>query len=217
MLWIDGSDTAVVSNNKYQGATTKTGTYLCTTPGWHAITIGYYQGVLGSGLLVQETPPLGTQQTLSNIVLMTAVGGSNQSYANLVDVTADSTIDVSISPNASLGGLTIGSNTLTLTGMSGANLNVGPTTISGSPVFSPSASTTLTLGTLNDSGTATTITASGGGTVALSAAATSLVAGTQVNITGGTLSVGAVGALGTAANVGVISGSGGLVKAGTGA
>ena len=56
MLWIDNSDAAVVNNNNYQGATKASGT-ISLTAGLHAITIGFYQGGGGQGLLVQYDGP----------------------------------------------------------------------------------------------------------------------------------------------------------------
>ena len=52
---------------------------------------------------------------------------------------------------------------------------------------------TLILGSLNDGGTACTITKADNGLLVLSASATSLVQGTKVNISGGTLAVAAIG------------------------
>jgi autotransporter-associated beta strand protein len=108
--------------------------------------------------------------------------------------------------------------------------------LSGNPTFNVanngSGIGTVNLGALNDGGTARTITLSGAGTVNLTAGATSLVAGTAVNVNNGTLRVGAVAGLGSTAQVNVgasgtlsiganqtissLSGSGG-VSLGTGA
>ena len=45
-----------------------------------------------------------------------------------------------------MGNLAIGSNKLSLTGMSGASLTVGTTTLSGNATFDPAAGTTLAWG-----------------------------------------------------------------------
>ena len=67
MLWVDGNQ--IVNNNFYQGATRRTGTITITTPGLHNITVGYYQGTGGNGLLVDYTPPGGVVTTIPNSIL----------------------------------------------------------------------------------------------------------------------------------------------------
>ena len=126
-----------------------------------------------------------------------AVG--QQNYGNAVTVTADATIDVQGTPSATLGALAIGGHTLAVTGANGSMLTVGPATLSGDPTFDVAAGVTMNLGAIDDGGVARTITKSSGGTLRVNAAATSLVAGAQVNVGGGTLRVNQVGALGTAA------------------
>ena len=74
-----------------------------------------------------------------------AVNTTPQTYANALSVTADSTIDVQAAPLAALSSLAIGGNKLSVTGATGTNLALGPTTLSGSPSFDPAAGTTLTL------------------------------------------------------------------------
>ncbi len=132
---------------------------------------------------------------------------TTQSYSNSVNVTADSTIDLEAYPFASLGVLAIGGNRLSVTGLAGGSLTVGTTTLSGSPTFDPAASTTLVLGALADGGTPRTITKINSGTLALGTPASSLVNGTQVNVTGGALALNQTGALGTLAAVDVATGS----------
>ena len=62
---------------------------------------------------------------------------------------------------------------------------MGAVTLNGNPTFNVAASAgTLYLGALNDGGTARTITFQDTGMTNLTAAATSLVQGTVVNITG---------------------------------
>ena len=65
---------------------------------------------------------------------------------------------------------------------------MGPTTLTGNPKFDSAANTTLTLGPVNDGGSARTITQQNTGSLAFGGAAVSLVDGTQVNITGGSVS-----------------------------
>ena len=95
--------------------------------------------------------------------------------------------------------MTIGLNTLSITGGStGANTaytltlgNTGGVSLTGNPTFdvanNGAGMGALILGALNDNGTSKTITNSDTGTLTLGAAAGSLVNGTTVNITGGTL------------------------------
>lgn len=147
----------------------------------------------------------------SNLVTPTAFN-----YTNNVVVTANSTIDVQDTGGVSFGTLSIGSNTLTVTnGLNTAtaySLSLGAVTLSGSPTFNVANSTgggagSLTLGSLNDGGTPRTITKSGAGSLTLASAATSLVTGTQVNITAGTLFSNHATALGTTAQVTVNTGA----------
>ena len=140
----------------------------------------------------------------------TDVNTTPQTYANDLSITADSTIDIEAVPKATLGNLTIGGNTLSLTGMSNADLTLGTATLTGNPTFDVAAGTALELGALDDGGAARIIAKSNSGSLTLTAAATSLVDGTQVNITGGTLRLNATGALGSLAAVDV-GGGGSLV------
>ncbi len=137
------------------------------------------------------------------------------SLSNAVTLTADSTIDVTGNSSASVTGLlTIGSNTLYVTGGStGTNapyaLTLGAVNLSGNPTFNVanngSGAGTLNLGAINDAGTAHAMTFSGAGTVNLAATATSLSTNTIVNINAATLRVGAASALGSTAQVSVAS------------
>ncbi len=93
-----------------------------------------------------------------------------------------------------LGTLAIGTNTLTVT--PGANVNsgvggivLGSVTLSGNPTFavgnSGNAGAKLTTGALLGGGVARTITKTGTGDLALTGGATDLLAGSQVNVSGG--------------------------------
>ena len=101
-----------------------------------------------------------------------------------------------------------GSGTATNTAYS---LTLGKGTLSGNPTFNVSNNGsgvgTLTLGALYDGGTARTLTKTGSGVLILGTSATSLVQGTTVNITGGTLKSSNTTALGKFAQV-TISSSG---------
>jgi fibronectin-binding autotransporter adhesin len=150
-------------------------------------------------------------ESISNFVYSLPFTGTFNPTNN-VNVTTNSSIDLNYAGASSLGTLAIGSNTLAITNSSGgsANLTMGAVTLSGSPTFSPSASTNLALGSLNDSGTAQTITVSGAGStgvVTLGSAASSLVNGTIVNVTSGTLASNNATALGSLAAVNVANGA----------
>ena len=90
-------------------------------------------------------------------------------------------------------------------------LTFGATTLNGSPAFdiahNGAGTGTLTLGTLNDTFTARSVSKSGNGTLTLNAAATRLVNGTTVNLSAGTLSLTTAGALGTLADVNLAAGT----------
>ena len=162
------------NNNSYSGGTTiNTGTVAVAG-----------NTALGSGTI-----------TLASGKLQLVSGGS--SLTNAVTVNANSTIDVTgLASSAISGALTIGANTLSITGGStGANAaytltlgNTGGVLLTGNPIFdvakNGSGMGALTLGALNDGGTAKTITLQDNGTLTLGAAAASLVNGATVNITG---------------------------------
>ncbi len=138
---------------------------------------------------------------ITAIEIVNTVPNSSLVMGNNVTMTADATIDVTgFSSDSITGLLTIGSNNLFVTGGStGANAayslslgTVGGVTLSGNPTFDVANNGTgvgtLSLGGLNDGGTARTITKQNAGTLTLTAGGT-MVAGSQVNVTGGTLRV----------------------------
>src|SRR5260221_4215971 len=115
-------------------------------------------------------------------------------YANNVVVTGDSTIDVSGTPSASLGTLSIGSNTLSVTGASYGTdlpygLNLGATTVSGGgtttfDVANNGAGTgTLTLASLTTGGAGRTVAKANAGTMEIHGAST-INGGSAVNVIG---------------------------------
>lgn len=139
-----------------------------------------------------------------------------QTYANNVVVTSDSSINVSGSLAATMGTLGIGANRLSVTSADATaspySLTLAASSLSGNPTFDVANSTgggagTLVLGALNDGGTARTITKQGAGSLTLDSAATSLVGGTVLNITGGTVNSNQATALGNLAAVSVSGGA----------
>ena len=139
------------------------------------------------------------------------------SVANAVQLTANSTIDVSGLSSGTLGNfLAASSNTFFLTGSGTAansaySLTLGSGSLAGNPTFdvanNGSGLGTLLLGALGDGGTARTITKANAGALTLAAAAASLVQETAVNVSGGTLNSNNATALGTFAQVTVASGA----------
>jgi fibronectin-binding autotransporter adhesin len=144
----------------------------------------------------------------------------SQTYANNVNVTANSDIDVSGSLNATMGNVSIGAVKLSVTSAdtttSPYSLTLGSVTLtgtgSGTTSFDVSNSSgggagTLTLGALNDNGTAQSITfnPTGTGTIILGTDATSLVQGTQINILNGTVQSNSANAMGSFATVNLSS------------
>jgi autotransporter-associated beta strand protein len=99
------------------------------------------------------------------------------------------------------GSLSIGTSTLTLNGSTNLNANnvysltLGATTFTGNSTLNVAnvngtAVGSLTLGALNDGAVARTLTKSGGGTLQLNSAATSIVAGTILTNTAGIVQIG---------------------------
>ena len=131
-------------------------------------------------------------------------------------LSADSAVDVSGTTAGTLGNFAAGGNTLYVTGKSTAanaaySLSLGSGTLGGNPTFNVANNGagvgTLTLGSLSDDGTARTLTKTGSGMLILAGSATSLVPGTVVIVSGGTLESGNSTALGGFARITVDSGA----------
>ena len=136
-----------------------------------------------------------------NVFAVTA-GVSSQSYANNLNVTADSTLDVQGSTNAAFGNLAIGANALTVTGTSGATATLGAVTLSGNAIFTPAAGISLSLGPVGQDSNPRNLTKSGAGTLLLTGlssysgatavnSGTVIVSGSLPATSGGTVSPGA--------------------------
>lgn len=164
--------------NSYSGGTTMTG------------------GTLRIGNSAGSTPlGSGSLQISGGSLALIGGSGTSQTYATNVAVSGNTSVNVSGALTAQLGDLSIGTNLLTV-GSSDTSSNpysltfsgnTGVTTLTGSPAFIVNKSSgaqmgTLNLGALNDGGTARTISFGGTGRTVLGSAATSLVAGTQVNV-----------------------------------
>ena len=112
--------------------------------------------------------------TIPNSVLATAGStyAGTQTYANNFVVSSNTTIDVSNSLNAVIGPVSIGTNTLSLTGTAGARLTTGNVTLSGNATLDQATGTTLALGAVGETGTLRSITKTGLGSLNLTAAGT---------------------------------------------
>ena len=181
MVFINDENTPVVNNNFFQGfPSTKTGTYNFTTAGYHKITLAHYEGGGGAGALFQWNQAGDALHTLLNTEVLSPVG-LQQTYANNVNIAGNSTIAVSLSLQASIGNLSIGTNTLSVTSpeasLSAYSLNATSTTLTGNATFNVANSTgggagTLALGPVGETGGARSITKTGNGTLKLAAAGT---------------------------------------------
>jgi fibronectin-binding autotransporter adhesin len=184
-------------------------------------------GLVGANAWVGFTGATGGEnsfQTFSNFTFnLTGAppGPPISTYANAVNVAggASPTIAPRVATNVTtftMGNLVMGSGaTLNVAPDTGSladtayNLTLGATSLNGAATFNVanngSGTGTLTLGALNDGGTARTVTKAGPGTLTLAAAAASLVDGTAVNVNAGTLRLNNATALGNQAAVAVAS------------
>ncbi len=212
-----GSGTVAV-NAKLSGALSGSGGLIVTGDGVLALTASNVYGggtTLADGVLsVQNAAALGgggVDLDGGTLQLAVAPGGSN-----VVSLSADSAVDVSGTTAGTLGNFAAGGNTLYVTGKSTAanaayRLSLGRGTLGGNPTFNVANNGagvgTLTLGSLSDDGTARTLTKTGSGMLILAGSATSLVPGTVVIVSGGTLESGNSTALGGFARITVDSGA----------
>ena len=228
--FLGSGDSVQVSINYIPSTTTLSETFTDLTTTQTPVTINATVNlatVLGSNsAYVGFTGASGgysSNQTISNFVYSIVNSGSTTTYANnlILSGGASSTVDVAAtaaSPVITMGNLQVNSG-------SGTTLNVTATTapmgqaygltlgsvalggnvainVANNTVGGGNALGTLTLGALNDSGTARSITLGGPGAVTLGSAG-SLSLNTVVNVNGGTLNANAAGALGTTASVNV--------------
>ncbi len=209
VAFIDGGDGTgpnglpAVNNNLYQGATKITSNSINLSAGLHAITVGYYQGGGGQGLLVEYNGPDtgGVDATIPNSALMLSNTPfvPSQSYANALTVSANSTINITNSLSASLGTASLGNAALNVTSSDATatpySLTLGATTLTGNATINVASSTgggagTVTLGSVNGG---FSLSKGGPGTVVLSTVS-SYSGGTTVG--GGTVQASTPGSLG---------------------
>ena len=171
-----------------------------------------------------STSALGTTGTslsllggILDLATNTTVNAYNTTIGGATTILSNKATAASAGITHTLGTLSIGAQTLTVaSGSNVANnsaygLTFGATTLTGNATFdvakNGTANGTLTLGAVNDGGLATTITKSGTGVMTLGTNATSLVNGTAVNITAGTLNSNTASSLGSLANVTLSTGA----------
>jgi autotransporter-associated beta strand protein len=139
--------------------------------------------------------PSGANVNTPGIAAIQVVGQSGAALSNSVTVSSNSTIDVTGVNSATMGPLSIGGDTLSVTGGStgaGApfNLTLGPATLAGNPTFdiadNGAGNGTLTLNSLNDGGSNRIITKTNSGTLEVQGAS-HLSTGTALNVNAGTL------------------------------
>ena len=186
--------------------------------GW-TTTFGFgVSGILGKTLDTATTAANGNNYTTlldSGGTVLRFDNGmpSSLTLQNTINVTANSTFDLGADIPAITYGKLILNNSALTTAATGASvatsLSFGSTTAIGTAEISNVANGTLNLGALDDAGTAASLTFTGAGTVVMNTAATSLVAGSVIGVTGGKI----VSSEGTAlANATVNVGASGLFE-----
>ena len=195
VLFIDGNSTPLVNNNNYQGATLASGTTTLAA-GPHQITIGFFDGGGGRGLLAQYSGPDTGNATVTIPNSVLNVLSSTQTYSNAVVVGgATGYIDVSGSLDASIGSLSIGAGQVLAVSASADNTEspytltaTGGTTITGPggpAIFDVTNSVSNGVGTLRlgaVSGGTNSIVKVGNGVLSLTAAG-NYSGGTTIGLT----------------------------------
>jgi fibronectin-binding autotransporter adhesin len=175
---------------------------------YKAASYAEWDNLSGGTQLISQwlNDPFEVDNGLTAVQIVSPVYGYNPiALANSVRVTKNSTIDVTDAGTAAVGDLTIGGNTLSVTGGgtgpdSSYSLTAGATTLVGDPTFDVANNGAglgiLILGAMNDGGAGHSITKTGAGTLKL-AASDSYTGGTTISA--GVLQVGNDHALGLGA------------------
>jgi autotransporter-associated beta strand protein len=196
VLWVDNGSgwSRVVNNNFDQGMTERSGTTTFAAAGWYPIDVHFDQGGGGHGLILRWDQGTGAWADMPNSVFSSPSATAPVNYGWNVDVSlANSGLAFpNVPTTAVLGNLTIGWQTLQVTGASGSTARFGGTaTFSGAPTFDVAAGITLELPNVNDGGNG--LTARGAGAVRLTGTNLTNFTGTITANNGGTVAFGANG------------------------
>ncbi len=136
MVWINGNE--VVYNNNWQGATTHTGTFSATAGVWTNITVGYYEGGGGNGLLVQWAGPGITAGVLPIVPSAANLGfqSTNDLYVDTGTQSQPAVVDLTTTDNgqtSTLGVLHCTAATYLNVNGPGRSLSLAGTSLSGTP------------------------------------------------------------------------------------
>lgn len=187
MLFIDGQ--VVVNNNFFQGMTTRSGT-VALTAGYHDISLGFYEGGGGAGVIYRWQPPGEGFQAIPN----TAVRQTHETNTpGLLQMVASSTIDPR-GGTATFGTLQQSAGTTLAT--TAGRVNIAQAALAAPGTYGYNVADRLALNSINDGGNAVTLNKAGAGTLILNAPAapqltndSSIInvnAGTLVTVGGGT-------------------------------
>jgi autotransporter-associated beta strand protein len=218
MIWLDGSDTAAVNNNYFQGVTWRSGPVVNLTQGMHDITIGFYQGVGDYVMYANVVLPGQADQRLPNSLLLNPNGpagtvrigtldgaGTVALGANKLEINSGSDTTFTGKITGTGGSVTkMGAGVLTLTGASNFT---GAMTFAGGTV----ATNKLT-GSTNPLGTGSLI--FDGGALRYTAGNLATSRRATMNAGGGTIDVSTAAT--TLTLTGVLNGPGSFTKAGLG-
>ncbi len=183
MVYINNQNTPVVNNNAFQAmnGSLKSGTYTFPAPGLYPIYLIYNQGGGGDGFLVQWNGNGHGMQTLLNSEVTLGGASGFQNYVGGVNVTANSTIDITNGLNATMGSLAINASTLNLisddTTVAPYSLTFGAVTLNGNGTLNlnnsqSNGTSTMTLGAVADGGHNFSLTKAGPGTLVFAASST---------------------------------------------
>jgi len=177
--------------------------------GLPAANVTIQPGILEGRASSATAKPFGTgpitMQGGSLLLRGTDAAATSYAFGNNLTLTANSTIDANlVAPGIAnavinMGALSLGANTLTANGGNGYSVVFTGTTLTGNPTFTIN-SAPVTLGPVNDGGTARTIVKGGGSTLIFNAAPTAgtfAAATSLLNVTGGSANATAAGALGS--------------------
>ena len=198
MLWANNGSgwTTVVSNNGWQGMTTRTGSIYFPAAGWYQFEAMHYEGGGGDGMIVQWDQGTNTWVDLPNSAVGIADTSGTANYGTNLDVSTGgtSTLDVWKAAQAVLGNLNLGAGqTLQVMGVPGANARFAGTSTLGSGSTLNAIGVTAELAKISDAGSGLTVGGGAGGSVKLTGTDLSSFTGPITVSGGGTVAFGAAG------------------------